>query len=110
MYRGETVVQDKFDMVIASDCIYENEELWKKFATTLDQVADSDTEIILGHELRSQKDLAFWKHIPTLGFEFEKVDSKDLDPFWQAEEIGVFHVRKKRSSDAEGETDKDETN
>lgn len=60
---------------------------------------DRNADIILGHELRSEKDLEFWKYIGTIGFEFEKVHNKDLDPFWQAEEIGVFHVKKRKKEE-----------
>ncbi len=93
---GETPITEKYDFVVASDCIYENEELWRLFAATLKECCiknDYNTEIILSHELRGKKDLNFWNTIPELGFTFRKVLLQDLDEHWQSPDIGVFHVQ-----------------
>ncbi|KAL0485874.1 N-lysine methyltransferase [Acrasis kona] len=91
---GETKVQDKYDIIVVCDCVYESKDMWMPLADCLNEVATQDTDIILSYELRSNKDAAFFPHISKT-FSIEKVLNTQLDEFWQSPDIGVFHLKKR---------------
>jgi ribosomal protein L11 methylase PrmA len=92
---GETEVSDKYDIIVACDCVYESQDMWMPLATCLNQIATDETDVIMSYELRSKKDAAFFPHISKT-FTIRKVLNTDLDEFWQSPDIGVFHLRKRQ--------------
>lgn len=100
---GQTIVEDKYDIIIACDCVYESQEMWMPLANCLNQIATNDTDVIMSYELRSRKDAAFFPHISKT-FTVTKVPGSDLDDFWQSPDIGVFHLRKREIAQTDTDT------
>jgi predicted nicotinamide N-methyase len=88
---GRDIPTEKYDYIIASDCIYDNEEMWTDFAIALKQLATRSTKIIISYEYRSEVDKKFFSFIKQ-DFEINKVDSDDLDPDWQSDDIAIFYL------------------
>jgi protein N-lysine methyltransferase METTL21D len=91
---GITKLNEDYDIIIASDCIYDKESMWKEFAQALIDLSTKDTLIILSYENRSEVDAAFFPFIETQHFSVKKIDSEELDPFWKCEDIGIYHLNK----------------
>lgn len=95
--------QEKFDLVVVSDCVY-FPELFGMLLETLLDVCDVTTHVVIGYKCRSlEKEVGFWQDYFGRYFEYEPVRSvvKQLnqDQFLGAEEnLFVFHG-KKRSVD-----------
>lgn len=78
---GKTKIDDKYDMIVASDCIYDNENMWKDFSIAIDQLSSEKIPIIISYELRSQVDAKFFQHIKDK-FDIQKIPNEMLDSFW----------------------------
>ena len=92
---NEIIDNTHYDFVIGCDCIYESKDMWMPLSIALnDQLSSRSENIILAHELRSQKDYSFWPHIQET-FEVEKVPTELLDEFWKCEAIRIFYLTKK---------------
>jgi len=80
-----------FDIVIFSDCIYSNKEIWEKLSFTLLDFVSTSCELIFAYEVRNTKDLAFFPFMQQVGFVFNEVPSSDLDEQFQSDDIVLFH-------------------
>eukprot|EP01080_Neovahlkampfia_damariscottae_P003035 gene3035-5045_t len=93
---GVTKLDEKFDIIVASDCIYDKKEMWMEFAQALIDLASEDTLIIISYENRSDIDAGFFPFIKKKNFCVKKIEQEDLDEFWRCEDINVFHLTKKK--------------
>ena len=82
-----------WDIVIASDCIYSDEKLWRLLGHSLVELSNEYTNVIISYELRSKADAGFFPFIRNF-FVVEKVDDNDLDPVFRCDDIGLFRLRK----------------
>ncbi|EFC38424.1 predicted protein [Naegleria gruberi] len=88
---NEIVENTEYDFVIGCDCIYESKDMWMPLSKALHEQLARSKNIILAHELRSQKDFSFWPHIQET-FEVERVPTELLDEFWRCEAIRIFYL------------------
>eukprot|EP01116_Phalansterium_solitarium_P012447 TRINITY_DN28726_c0_g1_i1.p1 TRINITY_DN28726_c0_g1~~TRINITY_DN28726_c0_g1_i1.p1 ORF type:complete len:215 (+),score=36.36 TRINITY_DN28726_c0_g1_i1:63-707(+) len=99
---GEDVshLRPPVDIVVFSDiaagCYSES---YDDFLSTLMALTDENTLILMSHEKRDVKDLAFFRKLATQ-FKYTKLDNSKLDEFWRSDDIGIFRVRKLQSAAA----------
>lgn len=84
---GKTKIDQKYDMIVASDCIYDNENMWKEFSLGLQQLATKDIPVIISYEYRTEIDKKFFEHIKDY-FIFSKIPNEELDEFW----VNLHHL------------------
>jgi hypothetical protein len=108
-----------FDVIIACDVIancykfvepFVVSKWWRdsleQFYRVVKELSDDNTLILLAHEKRDMKDIAFfklmskefnWKKVvfDDWNLNVRKVSHVDLDPVWQSEDIGIFRISKR---------------
>ncbi|KAG2387411.1 hypothetical protein C9374_001743 [Naegleria lovaniensis] len=100
------IEQTHYDYVIICDCIYESKEMWLPLAKALnEQLHSKSHQIIVAHEKRSHKDLAFFPYIQET-FQVERVPDELMDPVWRDENIRIFYLTFK-GSDHDSKNEKD---
>ncbi|KAI9357784.1 putative methyltransferase-domain-containing protein [Pilaira anomala] len=91
---------EKFDLVVVSDCVY-FPELFEMLLETLLDVCDVTTQVVIGYKCRSlEKEVGFWQDYFGRYFEYEPVrrvvPQDHYDEWLGAEEqLFVFHGKKR---------------
>ena len=89
---NEIIEHTHYDYVMICDCIYESKEMWIPLAKALNEQLHSRSDhIIIAHEKRSFKDLAFFPYIQET-FQVERVPDELMDPVWRDENIRIFYL------------------
>lgn len=84
----------EWDYVVGSDLIYSDDSTPHLIETLVSCMSES-CEFIMSMELRRARDKDFFTNLQKRGFSFRKIPSEEQHPVYQAEEIGVFSIRKK---------------
>jgi|NorSeaMetagenome_1021524.scaffolds.fasta_scaffold135946_1 protein N-lysine methyltransferase METTL21A len=84
----------EWDYILGADLIYSDDSTPHLMQTLLHSCRGK-TEFIMSFELRRKEDLNFLKGLAEHGFGFRKLPASELHARWQAEEIGVFVIRRK---------------
>jgi predicted nicotinamide N-methyase len=100
---GETPITEDYDYVIICDCVYESRDMWLPLAKCLISIAEKnpETKILIGYELRSKKDAAFFPYI-TQYFTITPHDEEDYHPDFNCLEIKIFTLKWKDENDDSG--------
>ena len=97
---GDPVLRPPFDVVLASDVLYQAEAL-PLFVRTLRELSGPATLTLLCNEHRPA--LPFpWQLFRQAGFDVQQVPLSEQHPDWRSKDIHLFHIRLASSSGAGG--------
>jgi len=94
---GEDVslLDPPFDIVIMSDVVAVTySDTYPLLIQTLLAIASPSTLIILAYEKRDLKDITFFQMLLQNNFNYHKISTSKMDPFWQDNDIGIFQIHK----------------
>jgi predicted nicotinamide N-methyase len=105
-----TGTPETFDLILLSDVVTKAyKESYPGLIKSLQDLANENTRIILGYELRDTSDRQFFDLLTSSGFSLTKVTEDKLDPEYSAEDIGIFEIRKLAPSSSSSAPTNEET-
>jgi len=84
-----------YDIIIASDVIYEDNCI-EVLIQTISDLSDSDSTIIIAHERRGMAAEAKFYALVSEDFDVHEEDGSQLDPSFHATQINLCFLRKKK--------------